>query len=251
MRSVKEIMLEFLFPPRCAICGSLLPLEKEERLLCPDCLAHPPFLTGEKCQICGRPVDNDVLCHRCRHGDFLFEAGTAAFSYETMQEEIAAFKFHGYRHEGERLSHLMAEYLLQEHPDWTTWADVLTEVPLHANKLRFRGFNQAEILCEGLAKETGMYHVPGVLERRVDTLPQSSLKAAQRKENLKNVFGVAKKEVIEGKRVLLLDDIFTTGATLQECTRTLLRAGAAAGRIYCLSVVCKEEDFEQNSIEKP
>ena len=173
MRSVKETMLEFLFPPRCAICGSLLPLEKEERLLCPDCLAHPPFLTGEKCQICGRPVDNDVLCHRCRHGDFLFEAGTAAFSYETMQEEIAAFKFHGYRHEGERLSHLMAEYLLREHPDWITWADVLTEVPLHPNKLRFRGFNQAEILCEGLAKETGMYHVPGVLERRVDTLPQS------------------------------------------------------------------------------
>lgn len=145
----------------------------------------------------------------------------------------------------------MAEYLLQEHPDWITWADVLTEVTLHANKLRFRGFNQAEILCEGLAKETGMYHVPGVLERRVDTLPQSSLKAEQRKENLKNVFGVAKKEVIEGKRVLLLDDIFTTGATLQECTRTLLRAGAAAVRIYCLSVVCKEEDFEQNSIEKP
>ena len=127
----------------------------------------------------------------------------------------------------------------------------MTEVPLHPNKLRFRGFNQAEILCEGLAKETGMYHVPGVLERRVDTLPQSSLKAAQRKENLKNVFGVAKKEAIEGKRILLLDDIFTTGTTLQECTRTLLRAGAAAVRIYCLSVVCKEEDFEQNSIEKP
>lgn len=95
MRSVKETLKEFLFPPRCAVCGSLLPLEKEERLLCPDCLAHPPFLTGEKCRICGRPVDNDVLCHRCRHKDFLFTAGTAAFSYETMQEEIAAFKFHG------------------------------------------------------------------------------------------------------------------------------------------------------------
>ena len=168
-----------------------------------------------------------------------------------MQEEIAAFKFHGYRHEGERLSHLMAEYLLQTHPDWTTWVDVLTEVPLHANKLRFRGFNQAEILCEGLAKETGMNHVPCVLERHVDTLPQSSLKAAQRKENLKNVFRTAKTEAIAGKHVLLLDDIFTTGTTLQECTRTLLRAGAAEVRIYCLSVVCKDEDFEQNSIEKP
>ena len=84
----------------------------------------------------------------------------------------------------------------------------------------------------------------------MDTLPQNSLKAAQRKENLKNVFGAAKKDVIAGKHVLLLDDIFTTGTTLQECTRTLLRAGAAEVRIYCLSVVCKEEDFEQNSIEK-
>lgn len=250
MNGVKETILEFFFPPRCAICGSLLPLEKEERLLCPDCLAQPPFLTGEKCQICGRPTDNDVLCHRCRHTDFLFQAGTAAFSYETMQSEIAAFKFQGYRREGERLSHLMAEYLLQEHPDWITWADVLTEVPLHPNKLRFRGFNQAEILCEGLAKETGMVHVPCVLRRHVDTLPQSSLKAAQRRENLKNVFDVAKKEAISGKHVLLLDDIFTTGTTLQECTRALLRAGAAEVRIYCLSVVCKEEDFEQNSIEK-
>lgn len=251
MRSVKEAMMEFLFPPRCAICGSLLPLENEERLLCPDCLAHPPFLKEEKCHICGRPTDHDVLCDRCRHKDFLFTAGAAAFSYETTQEEIAAFKFHGYCHEGERLSHLMAEYLLREHPDWISWADVLTEVPLHPNKRRFRGFNQAEILCEGLAKETGMCHVPGVLERRVDTLPQSSLKAVQRKENLKNVFGVAKKEAIAGKHVLLLDDIFTTGTTLQECTRTLLRAGAAEVRIYCLSVVCKDEDFEQNSIEKP
>lgn len=250
MNGVKETLLEFFFPPRCAICGSLLPLEKEERLLCPDCLAQPPFLTGEKCQICGRPTDNDVLCHRCRHTDFLFRAGTAAFSYETMQGEIAAFKFQGYRREGERLSHLMAEYLLREHPDWITWADVLTEVPLHPNKLRFRGFNQAEILCEGLAKETGMVHVPCVLRRHVDTLPQSSLKAAQRRENLKNVFDVAKKEAISGKHVLLLDDIFTTGTTLQECTRALLRAGAAEVRIYCLSVVCKEEDFEQNSIEK-
>lgn len=240
MRGLKEHLLEFVFPPRCAICGSLLPLEQEERLLCPDCLAHPPFLTGERCQLCGREIEEDVLCHRCRHEDFLFRAGTAVFSYETMQEEIAAFKFQGYRQEGQRLSHLMAEFLLKNHGDWTAWADVLTEVPLHPNKFRFRGFNQAALLCEGLAKETGMHHMSGVLRRHVDTLPQSSLKAKQRRENLKNVFSVAMPEAVEGKQILLLDDIFTTGTTLQECTRTLLRAGAAAVRIYCLSVVCKD-----------
>lgn len=250
MKGLKEHLLEFVFPPRCAICGSLLPLEQEERLLCPDCLAHPPFLSGERCRLCGREIENDVLCHRCRHTDFLFQAGTAAFSYEIMREEIAVFKFHGYRREGERLSHLMAEFLRKNHPEWITWADVLTEVPLHPNKRRFRGFNQAELLCQGLAAETGMEHVPAVLRRHVDTLPQSSLKAEQRRENLKHVFSVAKPEAVEGKQIVLLDDIFTTGATLQECTRTLLRAGAAAVRIYCLSVVCKDADFEQNSIEK-
>ena len=207
--------------------------------MCPDCLAHPPFLIGEKCRICGRPVDNDVLCHRCRHWDFLFEAGTAAFSYETMQEEIAAFKFHGYRHEGERLSHLMAEYLLREQPDWTIWADVLTEVPLHPNKLRFRGFNQAEIFANGIAEMLNKPMYTKIVERIHDTKPQKQLNPGERKSNLKKAFRGNLKEYQRAgmpKRVLLVDDIYTTGSTAEAVTVALKQLGIREVYVFCIAI---------------
>ena len=87
-----------------------------------------------------------------------------------------------------------------------------------------------------------MVYVPDTLARRVDTLPQSTLSEEKRRDNLRDVFLAVKEQEIAGKRILLIDDIFTTGATLRECTRALLRAGAAEVRVYCLSVVSHETE---------
>lgn len=245
MMDWKEAILRFLFPPHCAICGAVLPWGEEKQILCETCAAHTPFLSGERCKRCGREIDNDVLCKRCRHADFAFSAGAAVFSYATMRQAIAWFKFQGYRHDAEAIGILMAQYLKQQYPDWVIWTDVVAVVPLHPNKRKWRGFNQVSDLCNILGRETGLPVLEDILIRQVDTIPQSRLSQKQRRENLRHVFAVSQTYDVTDKHILLVDDIFTTGTTLQECSRVLLRAGAAEVRVFCLAVVSEYEKTQE------
>lgn len=237
MKRLIKLLLDFIFPPRCVICGNLLPFGQTETL-CAVCAGNIPFLQGQRCHLCGREIQQDFLCSRCRQAGFVFSAGAAPFSYAVMRHAIADLKFQGYRNDAEGLGSLMAIFLQQNHPDWLTWADAMTAVPLHPAKKKRRGFNQVEELCHVMERQTGLPFVPDLLVRQVDTVQQSSLSKQERRENLRDVFAVsAHKEAIEDQCILLVDDIFTTGTTLQECSRALLRAGAKEVRVYCLSVV--------------
>lgn len=242
MKDWKKGIREFFFPPRCIICDEVLTLEERDEKLCAKCLAHIPFLEGEQCVQCGRTIAHKAVCERCALEDFPFSMGAAAFSYGVMRKPIAYFKFQGYRYDGAELGGLMAEYLKKRFPDWIEWTDVMAAVPLHPKKQKKRGFDQADLLCRRISAETGIAYMPDLLRRMVHTKPQSSLGAAQRRENLKGVFALAEGVCVEGKHILLVDDIFTTGSTLRECSRTLLRAGAAEVRVFCLSVVEQEEE---------
>lgn len=244
MKQLKNMILEFLFPPRCAICGELLDITKPERRLCPGCKEDIPFIKEECCQVCGRHIEEDFVCHRCKMADFAFTKGAAAFSYETMREPIANLKFHGYRHDAENLGGLFYEYFVKNQQDWIAWTDILTIVPLHENKQQYRGFNQVDLLCRELVEKTNICYMPDLLQRCKDTLPQSSLQAEQRRENIRNVFTLDKNVDITDKNILLVDDIFTTGSTLHECSKALLRGGAAEVWVYCLAVV--EHDITKN-----
>lgn len=245
MKQFKNMLLEFLFPPRCAICGALLDITKPERRLCPICKADTPFLKAERCQVCGRHIEDDFVCQRCKLADFSFTKGAAAFSYGTMKEPIADLKFHGYRHDAKQLGSLFYEYFEKNYKEWLTWADVLTIVPLHEKKQKYRGFNQVDLLCREFVEQTNICYLPHLIQRQKDTLPQSSLQPEQRRENIRNVFTVDKEVDITDKHILLVDDIFTTGSTLHECSKALLRGGAAEVRVYCLAVV--EHEIAQNS----
>ncbi len=241
----KEGILRFFFPPHCAICGAVLPWGEQNKILCEACAAHTPFLSGERCRMCGREIDNDVLCQRCRYADFAFCAGAAVFSYAIMRQAIAWLKFQGYRNDAKAIGVLMAQYLQQQYPDWVEWTDAIAVVPLHPNKRKWRGFNQVSCLCEVLSKETNLPIWDNVLIRQVDTIPQNQLSQKQRRENLRHVFAVSQTYDVTDKHILLVDDIFTTGTTLQECSRTLLRAGAAEVRVFCLAVVSKCEKTQE------
>lgn len=222
-----------LFPPRCVVCVELLELEERKGFLCRSCAAQIPFVPKECCPHCGGETDTAGFCDACLKS-FAFAGCCAAFPYETVRRAIHLLKYNGGKRLGEGLGTLMADYLEQYHEELLVKTDVVLAVPLHPKKERRRGFNQTQMLCEGLSAQTGLLVKKGALVRKRETVAQSTLDSAeQRRRNLKNAFAVT--EDLEGKRILLVDDIFTTGATCNECAKELYRAGAREVSVLCLS----------------
>ena len=224
-------LLDLLFPPRCAVCGEVLAVEEREGFLCKNC-RKVPYFTVEACPHCGEKTKTGGFCDFClKH--FAFDSACVAFSYETVRKAIHLFKYDGDKTIGYGLGELMAEYLLKYHEELLVKTDVLVSVPLHPKKEKYRGFNQTHILCEKISEKTGLVFERRVLERKRETVAQSELNPEERKVNLKDAFGVTGD--VAGKRVLLVDDIFTTGTTCNECAKELYRAGAKEVMVVALS----------------
>lgn len=233
MKNLIQEFLNVLYPPYCVICGKLLPIEDWEKGLCKRCTGSTPFLTGNRCKLCGRELQVGEVCHSCLEHRPVFDRGISAFDYELLRDGIARFKFDGAKGDGKIYGRLMAEFLLTYHQDWIEEIDFITGVPLHIHKEKERGFNQADILCKSISETVGVSYKKDILIRTKATTPQSKLSARERHENLKNVF-LAKD--CADKKILLVDDILTTGVTLNECSRALYRAGAKKVMVFCLSV---------------
>ncbi len=231
--------LDFFYPRRCVLCGDIIPADEQAGTLCHRCREPIPFLSGRLCPHCGVPLEmgDAVYCRRCeklRDKD-AFAYGFAAFLYPRVRPGIYLLKYGGLRNNGDVLAGLMHAYLFREHPHGLERIDALVPVPLHKNRRRERGFNQAELLAQGLSRRTG---VPcrEVLERVRDTEPQSRLHPRDRAGNLRKAFALRPGEDVRGQRLMLIDDVFTTGATMNECARVLRRAGAAEVVFYTLAV---------------
>ncbi|WP_458406804.1 ComF family protein [Anaerotignum sp.] len=230
-------LLDLFFPPRCAVCGEVLTLEERNGFLCHECAEEIPYFPKEKCPHCGGETNNTGFCDFCvKH--YAFESACAAFPYETVRDAIHLFKYDGDKTIGYGLGELMAEYLLKYHEELLVKTDIMVSVPLHPKKEKFRGFNQTHILCERISEKTGLVFGKKVLERKRETIAQSELNPEERKLNLKDAFGVTAD--VAGKRVLLVDDIFTTGTTCNECATALYRAGAQEVMVFALSAAGTE-----------
>lgn len=232
MRKLLERAADLLFPPRCAFCGEVLAVKDRAEGLCRACREELPFFPADRCPRCGGKTDTGGFCEACLR-PFAFESACAAFPYERVRTAIHLFKYRGGKGFGEGLGRLAAEYLRQTHTELLSGVDVMIPVPLHPKKERRRGFNQTILLCRAVSAETALPLCERGLLRRKDTTPQSLLSPAERKENLRGVFVV--NADVAGKRVLLVDDIFTSGATCGECARALYRAGAESVRVFCLA----------------
>lgn len=197
--------------------------------ICPTCKAQMRPLSHPLCQVCGIPfvgVGDDHLCGACLKNPPSFDVARAGFLYEGhCRELIHTFKYQNKIHLRRPLVLLvlesLSEFIVSQRPD------LVLPVPLHKRRLRSRGFNQAVLLGELLARE---FHLP--LERRALqrvrwTEPQISLSADERRENVKGAFSVTDCAAVAGKRVMIVDDVLTTGSTVEECSRMLKRAGAA------------------------
>jgi ComF family protein len=230
-------LFNLIFPPVCPICQKSLVDTGEDLTICSSCRMTMRPLRPPYCLRCGFPLpsgdDTDHLCGRCLKERWYFEVHRASGRYDgALKEAIHRFKygraFTLVRVFGDLLQPVLHR-LSQDYP-----VDMMVPVPLHIRRLRERGFNQALLLVRELYKRTGIPYKERVLKKIKDTPVQIALKKQERSRNLKGVFQVEDQEAIQGKAVLLVDDVYTTGATVNECSRALLKAGAS--RVAVLTV---------------
>ena len=227
-------LVDLIYPPRCAICGEFLWKDRakqgdEELLFCRPCFDGFSQITSPLCTVCGRPfaskVEQDHPCEDCLRKEPSCDMVRAPYLYEGgMMEAIHQFKYGGRSYLADSLGHLLTSFV-------KTWLgrtdDCLTiPVPLHPKRLRERGFNQSLLLARHMASRLGTGLDFLSLRRIRYTQPQTGLKSEERRRNVRKAFEVKDKAAVKGRRVLLVDDVTTTGNTLNECARVLKRAGA-------------------------
>lgn len=221
-------MLDLFLPQRCAGCGNAWMLDHKD-FWCMDCIEKLPWISSPLCPRCGRPYPDspsspDHLCGDCLLSASPIDAARSSTSYTgVVRDRIHQLKF-GCRLEwAPALADLMARTAERE---GLTSVQMLIPVPLHAKRLKERGFNQSGILSRVLGKRLGIPCRHDVLERRNRTQPQTRLSREERLTNVRGAFHVSQPSAVTGQRILLIDDVFTTGTTLGECARMLKAEGA-------------------------
>ena len=216
--SRKDRILDFFFPPRCAFCGAIL--EESGDGVCSACRKALP-----------RAAETERKC------DFV-RAYTAPFYYEEpVRQGMLAYKFRNAPSRGKVFGRMIGEDLLRRGIDGF---DLISWVPLSAKRHRRRGYDQARLLAEAAAEALGTTAVP-LLRKTRDVSPQSRLRTPEeRRANISGCYVVRSADAVRGKRILLIDDIITTGSTLSECARMLLTAGAVSVRGAALA--CHREE---------
>jgi len=232
LRDISETAITFLYPAECRVCKEFLGATPIP-YICNNCWQDIQFLEAPWCDICGTPVING-LCEACatappRYG----KLRTLAFYQTTLQQAIHFFKFEKKRVFARPLiqlinAHIPSDCNIAEY-------DFILPVPIHKKRLRERGFNQATLLANGIAKTEGVPVLTDTLIRYRHTVAQSSLDREARQQNLRGAFTIRNPDIIRGKRLLIFDDVFTTGATIREAVSELWTADPAEVDVLTLA----------------
>ena len=233
-KGVLDIALDFVYPPRCISCHELL-AAFSQKFICSHCSdIFVPVPTGSACT-CGLPKNN---CGTC--GTHVFAQNTSAFFYHDLCKDIIyKFKYAKKPFMAKGMATLMATAL-----DKSTFCDIdyIIPVPIHKNRLRSRGFNQAQLLAQHLSNIVGISTCKNALQRAKDTKPLANFSPGIRENVLINAF-IANKKQIQNKRILLIDDIYTTGSTLNACAKVLYENDAAIVKCATFAIVPTKNIF--------
>ncbi len=232
--------IDIIYPPRCHICKKFLWNEKVQEnqkapSFCQPCFDGFSEITSPLCPICGRPfvsgIDDDHVCEDCLRKRPFYDKAAASYLYEgSLMKAIHQFKYEEKSYLADSLGPLLASFAKR----WLKEIDdcLVKPVPLHPKRLRERGFNQSFLLAKYIASLIGTELDFLSLKRIRYTQPQIGLKSDERRKNVRRAFGLKERQAVKGRTILLVDDVATTGNTLNECARVLKRSGAE--KVFCM-----------------
>jgi ComF family protein len=242
LRELFNDVSDIIFPPQCPACAEIINLPKSQ-IFCSPCQEKISFITGSICPICGIPFGESPaeshICGNClTNKPYYFQARSVAGFETVIMDTIHKFKYGRSISLGNALGSFMADFSFPSF-DFSEYS-LLVPVPLHIKRLRERGFNQSLFLAKELGKK---YKLPvnfSLLKRCKFTLTQTGLNKNERERNIKGAFVVADKQKSAGENIILIDDVYTTGATINECARVLLKAGAQKVAVLTLARVLQK-----------
>ena len=240
---LKDDILDFVYPQTCPICQN--PLRREEKDVCQRCWKALALLPSPYCPYCKSFLENEneIINHQCpslsnpRERRILAVRSVGTFD-DHYQKLIHRLKYDKKIQLGKRLAQRLGHSISKDKE--FAGCDMVIPVPLHRARERERGFNQSEVLAEGISRAMGISLARDILKRKKNTKDQTYLNAQQRAENVRGAFVVSQPEKVHGKSVILVDDVMTTGATLNECALMMQDAGTTKVLAATLALVADQ-----------
>lgn len=227
-----EEAIRYVFPNRCPVCDNVMP--GKHSLVCTECLKTLCLVTPPWCARCGKKLmSNQELCLDCKEREHQFVRGRAVFEYDSIRKSLYRFKYGGRKEYAEFYADMavrcLGEFIRAVSPD------ALVPVPLSRSRQRRRGYNQAAVIAKEMGKRMNIPVLPKFVLRKKNTAPLRGQNLYERQNNLKNAFIIRKNDV-KLKTIIIIDDIYTTGSTIDEVAATLKEFGAE--KIYFVVMAC-------------
>lgn len=244
--NVKDF-INLLYPRniKCIICDCELD-HNTLYSICDKCMDSLPFISGKVCAKCGDPINSDgSYCLHCKADMPLFKMCRSVFIYrDPIKHMVRAFKYDNKRYYAETLSNFIASEFVKMDVE----VDYVVPVPISQHRFKVRGYNQAELLCVAFEEKLKLDVKTNLLIKHKDMSSQAYLSKTDRAKNLADSFKVTDRNMVKGKTVLVVDDVYTTGTTLNECTRVLLNAGAKV--VYCITLAHADKHRDDDNVKK-
>lgn len=227
-----KILLDMIYPKRCPVCGGIA--AEKSAGICPECANKLTFVKEPYCLKCGKPIEDESeeYCSDCKKKKHFYKEGRAVLVYdEYSSKSIYGFKYNGRREYARYYGKIIVSALSDKIKSWNP--DVIIPVPVHSSKMKERGYNQAALIAKEVSKALSIPYNDSLIMRKTATRVQKNLGGNEREINLKKAF-IVRENSVKLKSVLVVDDIYTTGSTIDAIAQCLM--GAGIGEVYFVTL---------------